>query len=146
MFRGTFTAKIDEKDRLKMPAAFRKLLSEEYSDDIYITSMDGKKALLYPLKVWNELEERISRLPKMNPAKERFLRVTNYFGLQSQLDSQGRTGLPSILREKAELNGEVIIMGMQDHFEIWNHERFNAELAEQPFTEDDRRILAEEGL
>jgi len=146
MFRGTYTAKIDEKERLKLPAAFRKLLSDEHGDDIFITSFDGKKALLYPLKVWNEMEERISRLPKMSPRKERFLRVTNYWGLQSALDPQGRTSLPAILKEEAGLNGEVVVMGMQDHFEIWNHERFAQEMVQKPFTEQDMEQLAEEGL
>ena len=92
MFRGQFTTKIDEKERLKMPAAFRKVLLEEYTDEIFITSLDGEFALIYPLRIWNELEDRISRLPRMNPARERFLRVTNFYGLQSQLDTQGRTG------------------------------------------------------
>jgi MraZ protein len=146
MFRGTFKAKIDEKERLKMPAAFRKLLADEYGDDIFITSLDGEKALLYPLKVWNEMEERLSRLPRMNPRKERMLRVTNYYGLQSSLDGQGRTSLPSTLKEKANLNGEVIVMGMQDHFEIWNHEKFQEDMSKKPFTEDDMEILSKDGF
>jgi len=146
MFRGTFKAKIDEKERLKIPAAFRKLLVDEYGDDIFITSLDGEKALLYPLKVWNEMEERLSRLPRMNPRKERMLRVTNYYGLQSKIDGQGRTGLPITLKEKAELNGEVIVMGMQDHFEIWNHEKFQEDMSKKPFTEEDMELLSKDGF
>ncbi|MBN2135802.1 MAG: division/cell wall cluster transcriptional repressor MraZ [Acidobacteria bacterium] len=146
MFRGQFTAKIDEKERFKLPAAFRKSLSDDYSDDVFITSMDGQVALLYPLQVWNEIEERISRLPKMNPSKERFLRITNYFGLQSKLDTQGRTSLPQALKESAELNGDVVVMGMQDHFEIWNKAKFESKMTTEPFTDEDRKILEEEGL
>jgi MraZ protein len=146
MFRGQFTAKIDEKERFKLPAAFRKTLFDDYSDDVFITSMDGQVALLYPLQVWNEIEERISRLPKMNPSKERFLRITNYYGLQSKLDTQGRTSLPQALKESAELNGDVVVMGMQDHFEIWNKAKFESKMTTEPFTDEDRKILEEEGL
>jgi MraZ protein len=146
MFRGTYTAKIDEKGRLKMPAAFRKLISDEYGDEIFITSFDGQKALFYPLKVWNELEAGIAKMSKVDPTKEKFLRIINYWGLQSTLDVQGRTGLPVNLKEKAELNGEIVVMGMQDHFEIWNHERFTAEMNKQPLTDQDMESLVEKGL
>lgn len=147
MFRGSYKAKMDEKERLKMPTAFRKILIEEYAgDDIYITSFDGEKALLYPLTVWNDLEERISRLPKMNAVREKFLRITNYYGMQSKLDAQGRTSLPTILREKSGLNGEVVVMSMSDHFEIWNLDKFDKIIDESKLTDDDRKVLDEMGL
>lgn len=146
MFRGTAPAKIDTKGRLKVPTEFRRLLEERYGPDIFITSVMGESALLYPISVWEDIESRLADVPNSDRAKRRYLERVNYFGQQLRLDAQGRTVIPQILRDKAAIFGEVVVSGRLDHLEIWNHDRFDQKLDDEPFSDDDFQSLAEHGI
>jgi MraZ protein len=146
MLRGSTVATIDEKGRLKVPTDFRRQLEERFGTDFFATSVRGDKVLLYPLPVWEEIEGRLAKLPVTDPTRQRFLERVNYFGAQLKLDGQGRLLMPPILRQAAEMQGEVIVTAQIDHLEIWNRERFERRLEEQPFTDDDFRALAERGI
>ncbi len=146
MFRGSAPAKIDDKGRLKVPTEFRRLLEESYGREVFITSVVGQSAVLYPLQVWEEIERKLAEVPSSNRAKQRFLERVNYFGQQLKLDAQGRVVVPQILRERAEVIGEVMVSGRIEHLEIWNRERFDQKLLEEPFTEEDFQALAELGI
>ena len=54
--------------------------------------------------------------------------------------------IPQVLRERAEVVGEVVVSGRIEHLEVWNRERFDQKLLEEPFTEEDFRALAERGI
>ncbi|RMH18920.1 MAG: division/cell wall cluster transcriptional repressor MraZ [Acidobacteria bacterium] len=146
MFRGSATAKIDAKGRLKVPTDFRRLLEERYGPEVFITSVLGESALFYPLPAWQEIEERLAKVPSSDRTKLRFLERVNYFGQQLQLDSQGRVLMPQPLRDRAGIVGEVVVSGRLDHLEIWNRERFDKKLAEEPFTDEDFDVLAQLGI
>ncbi|MDX1632841.1 MAG: division/cell wall cluster transcriptional repressor MraZ [Thermoanaerobaculia bacterium] len=122
MFRGSSQAKIDDKGRLKIPSHFLRRLEEGYGTELFITSVQGDRALLYPLPVWEEIESRLLEMPSTDRIRDRYLERVNYFGQQVDLDSQGRTTLPQILREAADIQGEVVVAGRLDHLVVWNHE------------------------
>jgi MraZ protein len=147
MFRGSSSAKIDDKGRLKIPTDFRRVLEDRHgSPELFVTSVLGDSALVYPLPVWEELESKLVALPSTNPVRTRFLERASYFGQQAQLDVQGRILIPQLLRESAGMNGDVVVMGQLDHLVVWNHDRFLARLNDQPFTEDDYRALSALGI
>ena len=146
MFRGSTVATIDDKGRLKVPTDFRRFLEERYGGEFFCTSIAGDKALLYPLPVWEDIEARLGTLPSTDPTRQRYLERANYFGAQLRLDAQGRLLVPTILRERAAITGEVVVTAQIDHLEVWNRERFERRLAEQPFTDEDFRALAERGI
>lgn len=146
MFRGSAPTKIDDKGRLKIPTDFRRLLEERYGGDLFVTSVQGDSALLYPLSVWEEIEQRLAARPSTDRTKMRYLERVNYFGQQVQLDAQGRILIPQILRESASMNGDVVVTGQLDHLVVWNHERFVARLSEQPFTDEDFDALSVQGI
>jgi MraZ protein len=146
MFRGSAPTKIDDKGRLKIPTDFRRLLEERYGSDLFVTSVQGDSALLYPLPVWEELEQRLAAIPTTDRIKTRFLERANYFGQQVRLDVQGRILIPQILRESAGINGDVVVSGQLTHLVVWNHERFVTRLEEQPFTDEDFRALSLQGI
>ena len=98
---------------------------------------------IYPLPVWEEIEERLSTMPSTHRSKMRFLERVNYFGQQAKLDSQGRIVVPQILRESAQILGEVVVSAHLDHLVVWNRERFEERLVQEPFTEDDFRALSD---
>lgn len=146
MFRGSAPAKVDAKGRLKIPTAFVRALDESFDKELFVTSILGDSALIYPLTVWEEIEARLREMPSTHRTKVRFLERVNYFGQQVRLDAQGRLVIPQLLRERAGMSGEVVVSAHLDHLEVWNHERFQKRLEEQPFTDEDFRALSEQGI
>lgn len=146
MFRGSAPAKIDGKGRLKIPTDFRRHLDERYGPDLFVTSIQGDSALIYPLPVWEEIEARLAAMPSTNRTKVRFLERVSYFGQQASMDSQGRLVMPQILREKADITGEVVVSAHLDHLVVWNREHFEQRLEDEPFTEEDFQALSESGI
>ncbi|RXH57324.1 division/cell wall cluster transcriptional repressor MraZ [Granulicella sibirica] len=145
MFRGNHPTRIDEKGRLKMPADFKRRIDEVYGPMFYITSKDGERAEIYPLKEWEAVEAKLATLGSMNTAKKKFLDATNYYGQMTEMDSQGRLLLPQVLREAAGLTDEVVVLGSQTFLEVANRPKFTAKLAE-PMTEAEQAVLAELGI
>ena len=146
MFRGSASAKIDDKSRLKIPTDFRRILEERYGAELFVTSVSGDSALIYPLPVWEELEARLRAAPSSDPVKQRYLERVNFFGQQTGIDTQGRISIPPVLRENAEIHGEVMVIGQLDHLVVWNRERIGLRLKEQPFTDADFHALTERGI
>ena len=64
MFRGNHPARVDEKGRLKVPAEYKRRTDEVYGPQFYITSKDGKRAEIYPLKEWEKIEEKLAQIPQ----------------------------------------------------------------------------------
>ena len=127
MFRGNHQTRVDEKFRLKLPAEFKRRVDEVYGPLFYVTSMDGKRAQLYPMKEWEAIESKIVQLEPMDPDREDFLNVTSYYGQTVEMDSQGRLLLPQVIRQSAKLAGDVNVLGMQTIIEVANLEMFEAE-------------------
>lgn len=146
MFRGSAPAKIDDKGRLKVPTDFRRAIEERYGPELFVTSVEGESALLYPLPVWEEIEARLGSMASTDRVKARFLERVSYFGQQSRLDNQGRLLIPQILRESAGMSGEVVVSAHLDHLVVWNRDRFARRLEQQPFTDEDFRTLSERGI
>lgn len=146
MFRGSAPAKIDDKGRLKIPTDFRRVLKERFGDEVFVTSIHGDSALVYPLPVWEEIEARLAALPSSNPTKRRFLQRINFFGQQGKQDAQGRVLLPQLLREKASLVGEVVVSAQLDHLVVWGRDEIERRLEEEPFSEEDFLALTEHGV
>jgi len=143
--RGNCPAKVDEKGRLKIPAVFLDAL-KEYGNQFYITSTTGESARIYPMKVWSAIEDRLEKVPTQNRAKRKFLMRTSYFGQSVELDAQGRVLLPSVLREEAQMKGDVDVFGSLDYLEVFNHVRMLDELKNSPYTEDDDKALEDLGI
>ena len=152
MFRGNHPTRVDEKGRLKLPADFKAELQggPEQRQLFYITSKDGKRAEIWPLKAWEEVEAKLAKIPNMNPAKQKFLDVTSYYGQMAEMDNQGRLLIPQLLRESAKVGGkeaaDVVVFGKQDYLEVANREMFEAELKAAPLSMDDQAALAGLGL
>ena len=146
MFRGNHPARVDEKGRLKMPADFKRRVDETYGNQFYVTSRDGRRAEIYPLPEWEKIEARLAEIPSMNPAKKKFLDVTNYYGQMTEMDAQGRMLLPQLLRESAKVTAEVVVLGAQTYLEVVNHDDFKAKLEAEPLTDGDLAELAGFGL
>src|SRR5205814_4500477 len=139
MFRGNHPTRVDEKGRLKIPAEFKRVVDEKYGTQFYITSLDGKSALIYPFEEWQRLEEKLSRLSTFNPTKKKFLNRTNYYGQVVEMDGQGPLLVPALLRDSAEIKAEVAVLGQLSYLEARNMEVFQKEIEQNPFTVEDEK-------
>jgi MraZ protein len=146
VLRGSHSAKIDAKGRLKLPNAFRALIAGKHGAELYITSLTGESVRIYPMTVWLGVEERLARMASTHPARLKFLDRVNYYGQVAEFDGQGRVMIPARVRDAAGMAGDVDVLGQVDYLEIWNHERFVAKLQRDPFTDDDARALADAGI
>jgi transcriptional regulator MraZ len=142
MFRGNHPAKVDEKGRLKLPAAFKQLVDAAHVTQFYITSTDGKCAEIWPLPEWEKREEQLAASSTMDDAVRKYLNLTSYYGQQVEMDAQARILLPNILRNSAKLDAEVTVFGMRTYLEVHNREAFERNLAEGALTVEDRKAMA----
>ena len=146
MFRGHEQARIDDKGRLKVPNVFRSLLESKYGRELFLTSLTGEYVRLYPMPVWLDIEEKLGKMPSTHPSRLRFLDRVNFYGQAVELDTQGRVLIPARLRETAAIAGDVDVLGLYNYLDTWNHDRLQARLQRDPFTDDDAKALSEFGI
>jgi MraZ protein len=147
MFRGNHPTRVDEKGRLKVPAEFKRVIDEKYGKaEFYITSLDGKVAQVYPFEEWERIEQKLAALSTFNPTKKKFLSRVNYYGQVVEMDGQGRLLMPQLLRESAQIKGEVAVLGNLTYLEIRNLELFKGEIEQEKFTPDDEKTLDDLGI
>jgi MraZ protein len=146
VLRGNHAAKIDDKGRLKIPNAFRALIEKSHGAELFVTSLTGESVRLYPMPVWQALEEKLAKTPTTLPARAKFLDRVHYFGQTAEIDAQGRVVIHLRLRESAGMDGDVDVFGHYDRLEIWNHDRFVAKLQGNPYTDEDAKALSEYGI
>jgi len=146
MLRGNYTVRMDEKGRIKLPAAYRRYLDEHYSSEFYVTSITGECARLYPMEEWVSIEEKLQNKGTSYSAVRKFLDRTNYYGQVAEVDAQGRILIHPLLRSNAELVGNVAVLGYLHYLEVWELDRFKLRIDSQPFTDDDAASLAALGI
>ncbi len=120
-FRGRFEVKLDPKFRLTLPVPVRQTLETDKRIVMTNSQFQGRRCLdVYPLKEWELLEDKIGRLPQLSAEVQNFQRFYLSGGHDLEIDGQGRLLIPPPLRQYASLQGEAIIVGMNEKFEIWD--------------------------
>ena len=144
--RGSASARVDDKGRLKIPAQFRGLVRDQTGADVFVTSLTGECVRIYPMNVWLEVEQKILELPSSHPSRDKFLDRVNFYGQEGELDGQGRVVISPLLREHAAIVGDVSVIGRINHLEVWNTERFNSKLVREPWEPRDGLKLSKHGF
>jgi len=125
---------------LKIPAEFRRFVESNYGNELFVTSLHGNEARIYPLPVWQEFEDRLRKLGPFNPIRMRLQQVVNFYGQTQTMDAQGRVLLQSTLRETAGLAGEVTVLGLTDHLYIQKREQIETAV-QVPLSDDELAAL-----
>jgi len=131
---------------LKVPTLFRRYVEEKYGAALYVTSLTGECVRIYPMPEWEAIEQRLSLLPSMDPARRKFLDRTNYYGQQSVMDTQGRVLIHPLLRKSAAVIGDVAVLGYLSYLEVWELDKFQQRLLSDPYTEEDEAAIAALGI
>lgn len=121
MFRGINSIILDNKGRLSLPARYRDaLLVAERTQLVATIDTEETCLLLYPALEWSAIEAKLQNLPSFNPIVRRIQRLLIGHATDLELDSNGRLLLPNILREYAQLDKKIVLIGQSNKFEIWN--------------------------
>jgi MraZ protein len=121
---------MDAKGRLAMPAKHRERLMAACNGQLVATIDTQSRCLaIYPLPAWEDLEEAIQGLPSMDPAVRRFKRLVIGYASDIELDKNGRMLLPPALREYAELEKKLVLVGQTNKLELWSEELWRQEEA-----------------
>lgn len=121
MFTGEYNHTIDAKGRLIVPAKLREQLGETFA---VTKGLDGRCLSVYPIDEWKILEGKLRSLPLNNADGRALARYLMAGAVFCELDKQGRILLPAVLREFAQLEKEVVLVGVLDRVEIWNKDKW----------------------
>ena len=148
-FVGNPTAKIDERGRLKLPAEFRGFTDSKYGKgykSFYIASTDGNTGELYPFAEWLAHMQKVQAMPRSNQARVKLLANYTLYGDKVEMDPQGRMQLPELLRQKAELSGEVKVSGEGNLLRITSLKRLHQSAQANELNATDFDELSKYGL
>jgi MraZ protein len=107
--RGFFAASVDEKGRLKLPVDVQTFLNGFRDEKLFVTSIDGRIARIYPISVWKGNEKVLEELATRDPdAAEALAFMANDFGADGKIDPQGRVMLPTDLRRALALESQEV--------------------------------------
>ncbi len=120
MFRGRFHHNIDGKGRVSIPARFREVLKQQYGSDQLIMTIFDNCLVVYPFAEWQTFEEKIKEFSQLKKETKYFLRYFYSSAIDCSIDDHGRILIPPQFREHANLNKEVVFVGMTNRFEIWD--------------------------
>ena len=121
MFRGINAINLDGKGRLAVPTRYRDALGAQEGAALVVT-IDTEETclLLYPAQQWQIIEDNLQRLPSFNAAARRIQRLLIGHATDVELDAQGRLLLPPLLRDYAQLDKRVVMIGQGNKFEVWD--------------------------
>tara|TARA_B100000214_G_C23944586_1_gene617392 strand:- start:546 stop:983 length:438 start_codon:yes stop_codon:yes gene_type:complete len=125
LFRGQYSHSISKSGRVSMPAKFRDTLIKKYSNKKIVISLFENCLISYPIKEWEKLELKISKLPSFKNETVEFERYLVGNANECSIDSEGRINIPPLLRKKLNIKDTVIFVGILNRFEIWCESTWN---------------------
>ncbi len=132
-YLGSFEHRIDEKDRLSLPAQFRR---EGGEPALVLVHVFPESLTLYPQHTWNEVEGRLREMMRLQPAARAYVLRVTANAVEVAPDKQGRILVPQRLQDAVGITGPTLVVGAIDRIELWNPERFAAATAEPPADAD----------
>lgn len=126
MFRGINAINLDAKGRLAIPTRYRDQLKQDCGGQFVLTiDTDVSCLLLYTLQEWEVIETKLQALPSFNQTARRIQRLLIGHATDTEMDGNGRILVPPLLREYADLNKKVMLIGQGKKFEVWDEQQWN---------------------
>ena len=120
MYIGEYNHTIDAKGRLIVPVKFREQLGDKF---VVTKGLDGCLSV-YDMNAWNVLEEKLSSRPMTNPSARKLSRFMLAGASECELDKMGRILIPQVLRSTADLEKDVVLVGVGTKIEIWDKNKW----------------------
>lgn len=122
MFIGEYSATIDEKGRISIPAKFRPALKAK----VVVTRGLDNSLFVYAMDEWKKLAEKLSTLPIATANTRAFSRLMLAGAMDCEVDKQGRIILPVYLKNFAKIEKKLVFAGLYNRIEIWSDELWSA--------------------
>src|SRR5579863_4361244 len=107
--RGIYEGRLDDKGRLRLPAAFQEYLRRTGVKEVFVTSLDRRTGRIYPLQAWRDAERVLREQSEEDPAKSVTFNATD-LGAQVEIDSLGRIFVPAELRRAVGIGNSKVWM------------------------------------
>ena len=133
MLIGEYEHSLDAKGRLIMPAKLREDIGEKF---IVTKGLDGC-LFGFSQTEWNNFEDKLKTLPLTNKNARDFVRFFLSGATECEIDKQGRFLIASNLRDYADMEKEVAIIGVGTRIEIWNKEKWKEYNSEENISADE---------
>jgi len=118
--RGTLSGRVDEKGRLKLPAAITQFLEALGERKVFITTLDASTALIYPISAWRETEKFLQEAGEDADLRSDLAFVANHYGEDVEIDGQGRVLMPTTLRRDLGMEkDEVYLLVYKQRIEVF---------------------------
>lgn len=131
MFAGSHPLTVDDKGRLAIPARYRQSLADECQSQLVITMGYESCLEIYPAPEFARIASAIEAMDNREHA-ELLKRAFVGRAVETEIDKQGRVGLPQILRRLARLDNSVVLVGQINRFELWAEDKWNEMYGEGP--------------
>ncbi|MBM7367106.1 division/cell wall cluster transcriptional repressor MraZ [Gordonia hydrophobica] len=119
-FVGTYTPKLDDKGRLTLPAKFR----DSLAGGVMVTRSQDRSLSVYRVDEFDVIAEKAVQASSNDPEARAFVRYYFAGADEQRLDAQGRVNLSAEHRDYAFLTKECVVIGMYDHLEIWDAQKW----------------------
>ena len=137
LLTGTFSRSLDQKLRIAIPKRLRAAMAEGTGESFYVAPGTDESLSLYTAEAFGQLAKRLADVSPTRKDVRTFARLFYSQAQQVELDSQGRIRVPRELADLAGLEKEVMLLGVQDHVELWAADRWRDYLAQnQPHYDD----------
>ncbi len=143
VFRGATKVTLGAKGRMAVPTRYRDRLVARCDGRIVVTVDKDNCLLVYPLPDWEELERKLVRLPSMNKAARRIVRIMVGYATEVDMDANGRILVSRELRDFAGLDKNAMLIGQGNKFELWDEETWNQKRDAWLSEDDDGELPAE---
>ena len=129
MFRGVSQLNLDVKGRLAVPARHRDALLERCGGHLVVTADADRCLLVYPLPDWELIQQKLEGLSNLDPRVRELQRRLIGFAVDVDMDGAGRVLISPALREYAQLDKAVVLVGQGKKFELWNKDHWEQMIA-----------------
>jgi MraZ protein len=144
MFRGASAITVDTKGRIAIPARYRHGLTESCHGHLIATIYPGQRCLLlYPLPEWENKERELAKLSDAHPQERKLKRMLVGHASECDMDKNGRFLIPSVLRDYAQLDKNVMLVGQFNKFEIWSDALWQEQVQKDLELDDDLNMSSE---
>jgi MraZ protein len=128
MFTGSTALSLDPKGRMSIPTKHRETLAGEFGGQLTLTRHPHGCLMLFPRATWVAHRQKIAALPM---SARWFQRILLGHADDLEMDSTGRILISPELRGHANLGKDIVMMGMDSHFEIWDVATYQAKEVEE---------------
>ena len=121
MFGGVTNLNLDPKNRIAMPSRYRFELQDNHENQVVITLESAQCLIIYPKEFWGDVRRKVQNLAtSAHPIVKSYQRLFLGYAETVEIDKAGRILLPTTLKKLANLNKDIVLVGLGNYFELWD--------------------------